>query len=428
MRTLTVAALQLAAHDREQFAAVWPAICERIEAAARDGAELAVLPEGTIPAYVLGKAALDLPAVERAVRELQGLANRHKIVIVCGAARPEGQHTYNSALVIEADGSIAGYADKCFLWHFDRHWFAPGRRIAPIHTSLGTLGVLICADGRMPGIARSLTDRGAELLVMPTAWVTSGRDPDALENVQADLLAPLRAWENGIPFVAANKCGVERGCVAYCGKSQAVDAGGSVRALAGQGSAETLVTTLTIGPSSRTRRSPASPAARNGVGAPSRIAIAAEPADARTFEAMRVVEATHLVAPDSATALRDLDAVVPTVQVDDGTISDPAGLIPFRRAGYVLVVWNVRTCDPGWVELLARSRALELRQYVVVIDERVRRAFAVDPDGTIVAGTFGAYRLASFTLDPVRSQQTLVAPGTDIAAGLERVASITECA
>ena len=58
---------------------------------------------------------------------------------------------------------------------------------------------------------------------MPTAWVTSGRDPGALENVQADLLARVRAYENGVPFVAANKCGVELGIALYCGKSQIVD-------------------------------------------------------------------------------------------------------------------------------------------------------------------------------------------------------------
>ena len=69
---------------------------------------------------------------------------------------------------------------------------------------------------------------------MPTAWVTSGRDPTSLENVQADLLGRVRAYENRVPFVAANKCGSELGMVAYCGKSQIVDSRGEIVALANQ--------------------------------------------------------------------------------------------------------------------------------------------------------------------------------------------------
>jgi hypothetical protein len=79
-----------------------------------------------------------------------------------------------------------------------------------------------------------------------------------------------------------------------------------------------------------------------------------------------------------------------------------------------------------WTERIARARALELRIYLVVFDRTVRRAFAVDPDGVVLAGTFADYRLASFSLDPRKTLQTAVAPGTDIGEGLERVAALTE--
>jgi len=58
--------------------------------------------------------------------------------------------------------------------------------------------------------------------------------------------------------------------------------------------------------------------------------------------------------------------------------------------------------------------------YVVVFDAKAGRAYAVDPDGQIVCGTYGDYKVASFTFDPARTSQTLVAPGTDVLAGLER--------
>ena len=59
------------------------------------------------------------------------------------------------------------------------------------------LGVLVCADGRLPTIARALVDARGRIFVMPTAWVTSGRDPHSLENVQADLLARCARTRTG---------------------------------------------------------------------------------------------------------------------------------------------------------------------------------------------------------------------------------------
>src|SRR5579862_3208334 len=229
----SVTALQLQAHDRDAFARCVDSVLEATRRAAA-ASDLVVLPEGTFPAYVLGERSIDDGAVNEAVGRVREIAQRSRTVIVVGVAAPVDGELRNAALVIDADGSLAGRADKLFLWHFDRRWFAAGERIEPIATAIGALGVLICADGRLPTISRALVDRGARLLVMPTAWVTSGGEPAALENVQADLLARVRAYENGVPFVAANKCGVELGMVAYCGKSQIVDANGDVIAFADQ--------------------------------------------------------------------------------------------------------------------------------------------------------------------------------------------------
>ncbi|MDP9017535.1 MAG: carbon-nitrogen hydrolase family protein, partial [Candidatus Eremiobacteraeota bacterium] len=175
-RTLKVAALQLDAHDRDAFASVWPHIGKQIQLAAAGGAQLIVLPEGTVPGYVIGNAPIDSSITDRALQDVQGIAQRAKVVVVYGSVRSHQNFIFNSAFVVDSDGSLAGIADKCFLWHFDRQWFAAGKVAPPISTRLGNLGVMICADGRIPTIARTLVDEGAQLLVMPTAWVTSGRD------------------------------------------------------------------------------------------------------------------------------------------------------------------------------------------------------------------------------------------------------------
>jgi predicted amidohydrolase len=425
--SIRVAALQLQAHNRNDFRGA----TERIVAAVRSAAEnadLIVLPEATFPAYVLGHAPLDKDAVDAALGHLREIAVETQSVIVAGAAASTDAGIYNAAFVVDADGSVAGRADKLFLWHFDRRWFTPGERIAPIPTAIGRLGVLICADGRIPTIARALVDAGATVLVMPTAWVTSGRDPHALENVQADLLARVRAYENRVPFIAANKCGSELGMVAYCGKSQIVDSSGELVAIAGEREPETLQARVTLS-SERPRRATAArelaTAARAGRGM--RIAISFDPLPFDVDERLEILDDAYAVSPYDDARATALDLALPTASVGDDIVVDPGGLIAYRRAGYSLIRWSTDLGAP-WSERIARARALELRMYFVVFDRALRRAFAVDPEGTVVAGTFDGFHLASFTFDPRKAAETVVAPGSDVFEGIERIARIVDAA
>ena len=414
-RRLVAAAIQLLAHDRASLGRAWPNIARQIRAAATGGAKLVVLPEGTLPAYVLGPERFEATEIAEAVDACAQLARELQIVLVIGAARADGDRVFNSALVFDADGSLAGSADKHFLWHFDRQWFARGERLAPIHTSLGVLGVLICADGRIPTIARALVDRSAELLVMPTAWVTSGRDPANLENIQADLLARVRARENGVPFIAANKCGVELRSVAYCGKSQLVQADGSITAIASETGPEILTGEIVLGGRQPMRTSAALPeptSQSEGAAQSLRIAITAHEGHAQDEDLMRILEADVLIAPETARSDRRL--VLRRRRSRSGRTCGA-----YRLAGRDIATW-IAAEDDGWQVTFARARAVELRIYVIVLDTKTKRAYAVDPDGAIVCGTYDGYEIAHFTYDPARTRQTFVAPGTDVREGLER--------
>ena len=420
-REVSVAVLQLAAHDRAAFTQRWPQICTRIREAASQGAQLVVLPEGTVPAYVLGHEPIESELLQAALDDVQSLARSTESVIVYGTARHSADGLYNSAYVIDADGSFAGSADKRFLWDFDHDWFVAGRRGAPIQTAVGILGVLICADGRIPTIARALVDGGAEMLVMPTAWVTSGRDPHHLENAQADLLAAVRARENAVPFAAANKVGVERECVAYCGKSVIITSDGTVVARASQRSEETLIASVGFRRTHPPRITPSEPARAQAPAQELRLAITPHDVDADTIHAILGVD--ELVTSRTRPGDRAL-ARAAAACVDDDAVGDPGGLVPYRLAGYQLLIWRSDWNDEAWMKTLARARALELRVFMIVIRDGAF-AFAVDPDGVIACGTFGGFRVASFTFSPARTMQTAVAPKTDILEGLDR-ASVME--
>ncbi len=424
IRSIRVAAMQLRAHDRSDF----PDALERIIDAARQAAsqaDVVVMPEATFPAYVLGPLPVAQAAIADAIDRLRDVAIATQTVIVVGTASSSDDGVRNAAIVIDADGSLAGHADKLFLWHFDRRWFVPGERIEPIPTAIGVLGVLVCADGRLPTIARALVDRGARALVMPTAWVTTGRNPQALENVQADLLASVRAYENRVPFVAANKCGSELGMVAYCGKSQIIDCRGEIVAIAGEREPETLQASVELGEGAA--RTPLShPTARAAVtDGVVRLAISFDPLPDDVDARLELLDDAYALSLHDRQRLALLDCALPVASVGDDLVVDPAGLVAYRRAGYSLICWTT-DLDAPWSERLARARALELRLYLIVFDRSMRRAFAVDPDGRIVAGTFDDYRLASFSLDARKTAETTIAPGSDIGEGLERIAAIIE--
>jgi predicted amidohydrolase len=410
--------VQTRAHDRAAFAERWPALLARIAAAAESGAKLVVVPEGTVPGYVIGTAPVDPQQIEAAAQDVIAVASRTGATIVYGGARAGEQGLANSAYVVTPRG-IAGYADKCFLWHFDRRWFTAGDALEPVDTPAGRLGVFICADGRIPTIASTLVEKGAEVLVVPTAWVTSGRDPHALENLQADLMIAVRARENGVPLVAANKVGVEARSVAYCGKSQIVAADGTLVALAAQDDETILYGNIAVGPSVAAL-APQPAAVTRLAGEPlaqtMRIAVAAH-ADPELHALARVADADAVIDPHAQPASADV------ALADDEAVLDPRALVAPRLAGVRLFVWRT-SAEAKWVVPFARTRAAELRAYVVVLDSPRRRAFAVDPDGAVVCGTFGAFEVAAFAFDRARTDAWRVAPATDVREGLVRTGDI----
>jgi predicted amidohydrolase len=426
-----------------------------VDDAAHRGAHLIVLPEGTVPAYFLGEQAVDPALLASAERALAGIARASGATIVYGGARISGGRTYNGANVIGPDGRDLGFASKHFLWHFDRRWFTAGEMLQPLATPVGVLGLLVCADGRIPTIASLLVERGAELLVMPTAWVTSGRDPSALENIQADLMINVRARENGVPFVAANKCGVELESVAYCGKSAVVAADGTFVTRAGEREETVIFGEVEVGKPPRvhtaafavdgeTRRSLRSPIEL--LRAPQRVRIAftsereSDRID-RLSELARLADAEILVAPTAPRHAQPSPALLSTEAIEpDGAqairahgltigligetvLQNPAGLVSARLDGIDCYAVVVAEANDHATVALTRTRATELRSYVIVLDRQGERAFAVDPDGVVVAGTFGDYRLAAFTYDRARSNATMVAPHSDVIAELRRVES-----
>jgi hypothetical protein len=213
--------------------------------------------------------------------------------------------------------------------------------------------------------------------------------------------------------------------VLYCGKSQIVDDRGTMLALASEHDEEILRATVEIGEPHPYRTSLAQLVQRRAPDSRMlRVSVTAEALPPDVDRRLEMLESDYAVAPGASERLASLDAKVPLASVNDEIMLDPAGLCAYRRAGYRLAVWTTQAAP--WTTTLARARAGEARMYVVVLDLSTPRAFVVDPDYLVLCGTFGEYRLASCAIDIAKTAQTFVAPGTDVAAGLERVHELAQ--
>ena len=245
-RTARVAVLQLRAFSVDQAEASLTHTLKLIdETVASDRPDIIALPEVTYPGYFLGSRN-DLPpgviSPTEACDQIAERARGHGVYIAAGLALdgPDGGYS-NSAALFGRDGSIIGRYDKTFLWHFDQKWFAPGDSYPVFETDIGRIGMLICADGRMPEIARSLALNGAQIIFDLTAWVSGARRPAALSTTQIEHLMRCRAAENGVWIVCADKFGIEAESIVYAGQSCVINPHGEIVASLGSDEERSLV-------------------------------------------------------------------------------------------------------------------------------------------------------------------------------------------
>lgn len=233
---IRVAAGQIEARLMNEAATTLESLRQAIVQAAEQRAELLVLPECAYPAYLIGSVASyrngDHLSGEEFVAWLAQQAAEYRLHIVCGFIEESGDRLYNAAVLIDDQGREVGRCRKRFLWHAGHDWYTPGESIEVYPTRLGRIGLIICAETRVPEIVATLVHRGADLLAMPTCWVNGARDPGRYQNPQCEFLIDARVREFEVPFVIADKSGMELPPVGYVGRSCIVAGDGTVKAVA----------------------------------------------------------------------------------------------------------------------------------------------------------------------------------------------------
>jgi predicted amidohydrolase len=108
------------------------------------------------------------------ITELSKLAKKHNTYIISPIERKDGKHHYNTAVLIDRQGKIAGMYDKVYpYWsEFDlKPPVEPGLTGAPVfNTDFGKIGIAICFDANFPEVWQELKNNGAEIVFWPSAY------------------------------------------------------------------------------------------------------------------------------------------------------------------------------------------------------------------------------------------------------------------
>jgi beta-ureidopropionase len=143
-------------------------------------------------------------------RLMQEIAKKnHMVLIVPIYEREMSGVYYNTAAVIDADGSYLGKYRKNHIpqvaGFWEKFFFKPGNLGYPVfQTAVGKIGVYICYDRHFPEGARALGLNGAEIVFNPSATVAG------LSQYLWELEQTAHAAMNGYYIAAINRVGREK--------------------------------------------------------------------------------------------------------------------------------------------------------------------------------------------------------------------------
>ncbi|MGW7824952.1 nitrilase-related carbon-nitrogen hydrolase [Streptomyces puniciscabiei] len=186
-----------------------------VQESLNEGADLLVLPEGALgtPADRTGPVSGAQPLDGPFIRGLAEATESNNLTVIVGTAEsiddPYDLRPSNTLVALRGGRVISTYRklhlyDAFACRESDRLRFGDG----PLETfdlKGFKVGMMTCYDVRFPEVARLLVEQGADILALPTAWVSG-----PLKEAHWELMTKARALENTCYVVAAGKNGPTR--------------------------------------------------------------------------------------------------------------------------------------------------------------------------------------------------------------------------
>jgi deaminated glutathione amidase len=173
--------------------------------AARQGANLAVFPEGTQARFSADLRSLAEPLDGEFCRGVAATARSAGLAIVAGLFEPAPDgRVFNTTVGYDGHGELVAVYRKLHLFdalgHRESDAVAPGSDVVIADLGGVRVGFMTCYDVRFPELARTLSADGAQLLVLPAAWAAG-----TFKEEHWVTLVRARAIENTIWVAAAGQ-------------------------------------------------------------------------------------------------------------------------------------------------------------------------------------------------------------------------------
>lgn len=182
--------------------------------------------------------AIDLSKKHNVIKVLQETADKNnQTIIVGGIERDDSEgygRMYDTAFIFRPQKSVQTYR-KTHLAANEPYFLFAGDSLDVFDTSVGKVGILICYDKCFCEAARTLAIKGAEIIVVISAWAYSSVDQsddlkkDDHSRAVFDVYDQVRAVENQCMIVVANQVGVsDDRSLEFLGRSKVVAPSGKI--------------------------------------------------------------------------------------------------------------------------------------------------------------------------------------------------------
>jgi N-carbamoylputrescine amidase len=160
---------------------------------------------------------------DESVAVMQKIAAAEKLTIIVPVYECAQPGIYfNTAVIVDADGSIAGKFRKVHIpegpQYLEKYYFTPGNMGYPVFkTAYATIGVGICWDEWFPEVARILGMKGAEIIFYPSAIGSEPDRPEYSSQAAWETVIKSHGIANGLFIAALNRVGREDDMTFYGG-------------------------------------------------------------------------------------------------------------------------------------------------------------------------------------------------------------------
>lgn len=134
---------------------------QHLEVAGRIGADIACLPEAFVgfePESIAGPTTLAIAAV----------AKKHSMYIMCPIYEKDGEQVFNTAVLIDRKGAIAGHYRKIYVC-FGENTNPSREGVKAFQTDFGKIGILICFDVNFPELWQQLGELDVDMVFWPSS-------------------------------------------------------------------------------------------------------------------------------------------------------------------------------------------------------------------------------------------------------------------